>query len=469
MERLQKQIEFILEIDKIKGILRQGLVLNGLRQETDAEHSWHMAMCAVLLKEYYKEEIDMEKVIKMILVHDIVEIMAGDTPAYGTFSQAEKEEKEMTAAEKIYGILPKDQKEELMNTWLEFEKNETKEAKFANACDRFQGFIQNVTSDAHTWRKFHVTKSKLMNRMRPIFNFIPEVYYGYIQGYMKTYLENRVVTDDRCVKLIVSDLDGTFLDGTAASIHKNVPKINSEVINKLSEKGIGFVPASGRDLPSIKELLHDIKEIKYYSCFNGARVFKGEKLIYSEKMDREMCLDILKKAVELRLGYSGTAGYDVCYSQLDKEYFTEFSLKDTKYIFHSNENFDNLKAFDFEKMVFFGSNEKFKVLRDYVEENYSDRVNIFGSGDNVMDIVSKKCSKGNSLRIIADDMGIATDEIMVFGDNENDLSMLCEAGYPVAMANSKSFVLEKIKTHTKKTNYEGGVGEYLLEFFHDKF
>ncbi len=86
-----------------------------------------------------------------------------------------------------------------------------------------------------------------------------------------------------------------------------------------------------------------------------------------------------------------------------------------------------------------------------------------------MDIVSKKCSKGNSLRIIADDMGIATDEIMVFGDNENDLSMLCEAGYPVAMANSKSFVLEKIKTHTKKTNYEGGVGEYLLEFFHDKF
>ena len=120
MERLQKQIEFILEIDKIKGILRQGLVLNGLRQETDAEHSWHMAMCAVLLKEYYKEEIDMEKVIKMILVHDIVEIMAGDTPAYGTFSQAEKEEKEKTAAEKIYGILPKDQKEELMNTWLEF-------------------------------------------------------------------------------------------------------------------------------------------------------------------------------------------------------------------------------------------------------------------------------------------------------------------------------------------------------------
>ena len=176
MNRLQKQIEFILEIDKIKGILRQGLVLNGKRQETDAEHSWHMAMCAVLLKEYYHEEVDMLKVIKMILVHDIVEIVAGDTPAYGTYSQAEKEKNELDAAKKIYGILPKDQKEELMNIWLEFEEGKTKEAKFANACDRFQGFIQNVTSVAHTWRKFHVTKSKLMNRMRPIFNFIPEVY-----------------------------------------------------------------------------------------------------------------------------------------------------------------------------------------------------------------------------------------------------------------------------------------------------
>lgn len=469
MERLQKQIEFIIEIDKIKGILRQGLVLNGKRQETDAEHSWHMAMCAVLLKEYYKEEVDMQKVLKMILVHDIVEIVAGDTPAYGTFSQEEKEKNELIAAQKIYGILPEDQKEDLMNIWLEFEKGETKEAKFANACDRFQGFIQNVTSDAHTWRKFHVTKSKLMNRMRPVFNFIPEVYYGYIQGYMKTYLENGVVTDDKCVKLIVSDLDGTFLDGVSTSKYKKVPKINSEIINKLSEKGIGFVPASGRDLPSIKELLHDIKEIKYYSCFNGARIFKGEELIYSEKMDKEMCLDILKKAIELDLKYSGTSGYDVCYSEMDKEYYTESSLKNSKYTFHSNENFDNLKAFDFEKMVFFGSEEKFKILRKYVEENYSDKVNIFGSGDNVMDIVSKKCSKGNSLRIIADDMGIATDEIMVFGDNENDLSMLLEAGYPVAMANSKDFVLEKIKAHTKKTNEDGGVGEYLLDFFHDKF
>ena len=465
MDRLKKQLDFIIEIDKLKGILRQSLVLDGARRENDTEHSWHMAMCAVILKEYYKEEVDMLKVIKMILIHDIVEILAGDTPAYGTFSPEEKRANEMKAAEKTFGILPENQRDEFMKLWLEFEYMETKDSKFANACDRFQGFIQNVTSDAHTWRKFHVTKSKLMNRMRPIFNFIPEVYYGYIQGYMKEYLDNGVVTDDKCVKLIACDLDGTFLDGTPASVKKNVPEINVRMINELSEKGIVFVPASGRDLPSIKEMLSVIKNIEYYSCFNGARIFKGDELIYSEKMDREMCLDILKKAVELRLNYSGTAGYDVCFTKMDKEYFGEVEREDTKYIFHSNENFDNTMAFDFEKMVFFGDEEKFKILRDYIEEKYSDKVNIFSAGDNVTDVVSKKCSKGNSLRIIADHMGIATDEIMAFGDNENDLSMLTTVGYPVAMANGKDFIKELIKTHTEKGNNDGGVGLFLKKFF----
>lgn len=460
MDRLQKQIEFIIEIDKIKGILRQGLVLDGKRQETDAEHSWHMAMCATLLKEYYKEDVDMLKVIKMILIHDIVEIMAGDTPAYGDYSQKEKEENELLAAHKIYGILPEDQKEELMNIWLEFEKLETKEAKFANACDRFQGFIQNVTSDAHTWRKFHVTKSKLMNRMRPVFNFIPEVYYGYIQGYMKKYLANGVVTDDKPVKLIAVDIDGTFVDSK-----KNVPEINLHAVNNAISRGIAFVPSSGRDLPSIKEYLENIKEIKYYSCFNGARIFKGEELIYSEKIEESICKEILLKAIELGLRYSATSGYNVCYSQMDTEYYTEAKLKDTKYTFHSNENLDNFKVFDFEKIVFFGKQEIFKELRKYVEDNFDDKVNIFISGDEVMDIVSKKCSKGEGLKIIASDMGIALDEVIAFGDNENDLSMLTEVGYPVAMKNAKDFVKELIPEMTPTTNNEGGVGMYLEKFF----
>lgn len=362
---------------------------------------------------------------------------------------------------KIYGTLPEDQRDELMNTWVEFEKNETTEAKFANACDRFQGFIQNVTSDAHTWRKFHVTKSKLMNRMRPIFNFIPEVYYGYIQGYMKTYLDNGVVTDDKCVKLIATDLDGTFVN-----TEKNIPEANIKNINRLIDKGIYFVPASGRDLPSIKELLNkDIKKIDYYCCFNGARIFKGDTLIHSVQMDEDICADILKKGIELGLVYSATSGYNVCYSKLDLEYKREHSLKDTKYTFHSNEEGDNFKVFPFEKIVFFGNQEIFKSLRAYVVENYGDKVNIFGSGDDVIDIVSKECSKGAGLRMIADDLGISTDEIMAFGDNENDLSMLTTVGYPVAMANAKNFVKEQVKNHTEETNEIGGVGLFLEKFF----
>ena len=178
-----------------------------------------------------------------------------------------------------------------------------------------------------------------------------------------------------------------------------------------------------------------------------------------------MCLEILKKGTELGLKYSATSNYDVCYSQLDTEYYTESKLSNTKYTFHSNENLDNLKAFDFEKIVFFGSQEIFKELRKFVEDNYGEEVNIFGSGDNVMDIVSKKCSKGNALRIIADDMGIATDEIIAFGDNENDLSMLTEVGYPVAMKNAKDFVKDIIPEITSVSNDDGGVGLYLKEFF----
>lgn len=462
MDRLQKQMQFLIEIDKLKGILRQSLVLNGLRQENDTEHSWHMSMCAVILKEYFKQNVDMIKVIKMILIHDIVEIMAGDTPAYGSFSAEEKFKNELLAAEKTFGILPENQKNELMALWREFEDMETVESKFANACDRFQGFIQNVTSDAHTWRKFKVTKSKIINRTRPVINYMPEVYYGYIQEYMKKYIENGVVTDDKPVKLIATDLDGTFVNN-----EKNVPEINSKMINSLIDKGIDFVASSGRDIPSIKDLLKDIKHIKYYSCFNGAKIYKDDRLIYSKNMPKEICEDILKKGVELGLNYSATAGFNVCYTKLDTEYYNEHANQETKYKFFENKDGENVKAFDFEKMVFFGKAEQFKILRSYVEEKYGEDVNIFGSGDNVIDIVDKSCTKGNALRIIADEMKIALDEVMAFGDNENDLDMLLKVGYPVAMRNAKDMVKEKISTITD-INENGGVGKYLEEFFKDK-
>ena len=143
MDRLKKQIDFLIEIDKLKGILRQSLVLDGTRRENDTEHSWHMATSAFILREYYKKDVDMERVIKMVLIHDVVEILAGDTQAYSDYSAEEKYQKEVASAKQTFGILPDDQREEYIALLNVFEDMETYESKFANACDRFQGFIQN--------------------------------------------------------------------------------------------------------------------------------------------------------------------------------------------------------------------------------------------------------------------------------------------------------------------------------------
>lgn len=175
-DKLKQRLNFLIEIDKAKTVLRQSLVLAS-RQENDAEHSWHMAICALTLKEYCVfKELDMKKVFELILLHDLVEIYAGDVPAFSDYSQEEKKQKELLAAKKLFSILPQEQAELYLNHWLEFENKETVESKFANACDRFQGFMQNLTSDAHTWRKFKPSRERVIQKMEDIKNYMPFVY-----------------------------------------------------------------------------------------------------------------------------------------------------------------------------------------------------------------------------------------------------------------------------------------------------
>lgn len=163
-ERLQKQIDFILEIDGEKEIYRQTHLSNHGRRENDAEHAWHMAVCAYLLKEYANEEIDIAKVMIMCLIHDVVEIDAGDTYAYdseGLKSQKEREEK---AARRIFGLLPEDQEKQMRALFDEFEAYETPEAKFAHAMDNFQPFLLNDSNDGGDWRQHGVAISQVLGR-----------------------------------------------------------------------------------------------------------------------------------------------------------------------------------------------------------------------------------------------------------------------------------------------------------------
>ncbi len=167
-ENLLKQIDFIKEIDKIKYIQRRTKLFNSDRSENDAEHSWHLAMMAVVLAAHSEAPVDILKVLKMVLIHDIVEIDAGDTFIYDTMKNHKNTVEELAAAKRIFGILPDEQAEELVALWLEFEEEQTSEAKFAKSLDRLEPLLQNVSNNGGTWKEFGVDYQKVYDKKKAI-------------------------------------------------------------------------------------------------------------------------------------------------------------------------------------------------------------------------------------------------------------------------------------------------------------
>ncbi|MBQ7104167.1 MAG: HD domain-containing protein [Anaerotignum sp.] len=163
-ERFEKQMAFALEADKEKNILRQTHLSGHGRQENDAEHAWHMAMMIYLLREYANEPFDLAKTMMMALIHDIVEIDAGDTYAYDEAAMETQAERERMAAERIFGLLPDDQREDLRGLFEEFEAGETAEAKFARTMDNLQPLMLNDSNNGGDWREHQVTKTQIMKR-----------------------------------------------------------------------------------------------------------------------------------------------------------------------------------------------------------------------------------------------------------------------------------------------------------------
>lgn len=163
-ERLEKQIKFIKEIDKEKMIKRQTLLTNGMQKEDDAQHAWHMAIMTLLLSEYANEKIDILKTISMLLIHDIVEIDAGDTYAYDQEEIKTQRVRETKAADRIFGLLPEDQKEKFRMLWEEFENNETPESHFAHTMDNFQPVMLNDATNGKMWEENKVRLSQILKR-----------------------------------------------------------------------------------------------------------------------------------------------------------------------------------------------------------------------------------------------------------------------------------------------------------------
>ena len=175
-ERLDMQLKFTAEIDKMTSVYRRTLLVDGSRRENDAEHSWHIAVMALLFKEYCIEEPNVEHAIRMLVIHDLVEIYAGDTFAYDDKGNASKEERENAAADKLFSQIPPEQGAEIRSLWEEFDAMESTDAKYAACLDRLQPFLHNTLTEGHTWREGKTHRSQVEKRMNIIKEFMPDVY-----------------------------------------------------------------------------------------------------------------------------------------------------------------------------------------------------------------------------------------------------------------------------------------------------
>lgn len=196
LERLDKQFEFIREIDKEKEIIRHTFLADASRRENDAEHAWHMAIMTLLLSEYANEEIDVLKTVTMLLIHDIVEIDAGDTYAYdekGKETQAEREER---AAQRLFYMLPQDQAEKMIDLWHEFEAQETPEAKFARSMDNIQPMMLNDASNGLAWEENHVRISQILKRNERT-ALGSEILWDYMKGILQKNIDEGHIMKDQ--------------------------------------------------------------------------------------------------------------------------------------------------------------------------------------------------------------------------------------------------------------------------------
>ena len=167
-KKLQQQMIFIAEVDKLKNIFRRTILTDSSRRENDAEHSWHLALMAIVLEEYAAEPVNLGRVLAMVTVHDLIEIYAGDTFAFDAAANQDKAQREQAAAEKLFGMLDQEQGHKFRQLWEEFDAMNTADARFAASLDRIQPFMHNVLTEGHTWKLGSVTKEQVYRRMSPV-------------------------------------------------------------------------------------------------------------------------------------------------------------------------------------------------------------------------------------------------------------------------------------------------------------
>jgi putative hydrolase of HD superfamily len=198
--RLSGQISFLVEIDKLKSVLRKTFLMDKSRLENTAEHSWHVSLMAVVLQEHANDpSLNVDHVIRMLLLHDLVEIDAGDTFAYDTQGYLDKEERENAAARRLFGLLPEDQRGEWMELWREFEDGETYESKYAAALDRLHPVIHNYYTGGVSWLENGIVRSQVIKRLAPV-QMVSETLWDFTLDILQRSIDQGILLDDPIIE-----------------------------------------------------------------------------------------------------------------------------------------------------------------------------------------------------------------------------------------------------------------------------
>ncbi len=194
-DRLARQVDFLVEADKLKSIIRRTPLSDGSRLENSAEHSWHLALAALVLREHAPADLDLGRALELVVVHDLVEIDAGDTFAYDPAGHETKAERERAAADRLFGLLPPDQAAYFHERWEEFEGQSTTAARFANALDRVQALFQNMSAGGGSWASYGVTRAQVITRMAPVEAALPTV-WPYVLDVIERFCASGAISSD---------------------------------------------------------------------------------------------------------------------------------------------------------------------------------------------------------------------------------------------------------------------------------
>jgi len=447
--RLDKQLKFTAEIDKMTGILRRTVLLDKSRRENDAEHSWHIAVMAMLLEEYAVQPVNVPRAVEMCVVHDLIEIYAGDTFAYDVKANEGKADREKIAADKLFALLPEEQGAMIRSLWEEFDAMETPDAKYASCMDRIQPFLHNTLTDGFTWVESGTNRAVVEKRMAVIKEFMPEV-YKWINSNIDRAISMGWLKESK--KILLFDLDGTLLRSD-----KTISEKTLDAVLRAREKGYLIGVSTSRSESNSRSFIDRLAPELIISS-GGAMVSAYGRNIVVEEFSGEETAEIIETTRRI----CGDLNITVDTANEEAEYYRNFIPPQDELEKSWGQSIDtDFKDFRKEslKICFeIADGEKAEELR---RELKNCDVIHFTDGD-WYKVTKAGITKETAIRKTAEHIGVSLENITAFGDDLADIGSLRLCGTGVAMGNA----LPEVKAAADITiggNDEDGIADYLNE------